>query len=443
METLLSIIASGLLTGLFTYLLLRQNHALEAAKLSGEIQRLKTENDRIVSSSERIKNEFKKVNEQLAQVNQDFATVKAEKGSLESLLESEKKEISNIRKKFTMEFENIASKILKENTKSFSEKNEKSINDLLTPLSKNLKDFKERVNDVYDKESKERFSLANAVKEMREFNEQISKDAQNLTNALKSDPKKQGNWGEMVLERILEQSGLTKDREYFVENYLKDENGKYLLNSEAKKMRPDIIIQYPDTRKVIIDSKVSINAFIRLTEADSKEEEKEHLKDHLSALRTHIDTLSKRGYEEYEDSLDHVMMFIPNEPAFMIAMQHDKDLWEYAYKKRILIISPTNIIVALKMVDDLWKREKQGQNTKEIAERGAKLYDKFVGFLENFKSIGKNIALANKAYNNAFGQLAEGRDNLVSQTEKMKALGLSTKKSIDPTLLNTRENQSN
>ena len=443
METLLSIIACGLLTGLFTYLLFRQKHAIEEAKLSGELQLLKTENDRLVSSSERLKIEFQKVNEQLAQVNQDFATVNAEKGSLESLLESEKKEISSIRKQFTMEFENIASKILKENTKSFSEKNEKSISDLLTPLSKNLKDFKERVNDVYDKESKERFSLANAVKEMREFNEQISKDAQNLTNALKSDPKKQGNWGEMVLERILEQRGLTKNREYFVENYLKDEHGKYLLNAEGKKMRPDIIVQYPDARKVIIDSKVSINAFIRLTESESEEEQKQHLKDHLLALRAHIDTLSSRGYEEYEDSLDHVMMFIPNEPAFMVAMQHDKDLWEYAYKKRIVIISPTNIIVALKMVEDLWKREKQGQNTKEIAERGAKLYDKFVGFLENFKAIGKNIALANKAYDNAFGQLAEGRDNLVSQTEKMKALGLSTKKSIDPSLLNPGENQSN
>lgn len=243
----------------------------------------------------------------------------------------------------------------------------------------------------------------------------------------------------MILERILEQSGLTKDREYYLENYLKDDDGNYMKNEEGKKMRPDAIIQYPDERRVIIDAKVSINAYIRYVEAETSEEQKSHLKAHVTAVKKHINDLSARDYESFEKSLDYVMMFIPNEAAFMMALKEDTDLWQYAYKKRIVIISPTNLIVTLKIIEDLWKREYQNQNSKAIADRGMKLYEKFVLFTDNFKKVGRHIAMADSSYNDAFKQLSVGSDNLVSQTLKMKALGVDSKKTLDPVFLEGNE----
>ena len=216
-----------------------------------------------------------------------------------------------------------------------------------------------------------------------------------------------------------------------------------MINDEGQKMRPDAIIQYPDERKVIIDAKVSINAYIRYVEAETSEEQKIHLKDHVTAIKNHINTLSNRGYENFEKSLDYVMMFIPNEAAFMVALKEDKDLWQFAYKKRIVIISPTNLIVTLKIIEDLWKREYQNQNSKAIAERGMKLYEKFISFTDNFKKVGRHIELADSTYNAAFKQLSTGNDNLVSQTLKMKALGVDSKKTIDPKFMEGIEDDEN
>ena len=372
-----------------------------------------------------------------------MATANADNKSLQEKLGTQKEEIEVMGKKFNTEFENIAAKILKDNTKTFSELNETKIKALLNPLGENLKEFKKKVDDVYNEEARQRFSLSEKVKDLVDLSESLRKEAQNLTTALKADPKKQGSWGEMILERILEQSGLNKDREYYLENYLKDDNGKYMINDEGQKMRPDAIIQYPDERKVIIDAKVSINAYIRYVEAETSEEQKIHLKDHVTAIKNHINTLSNRGYENFEKSLDYVMMFIPNEAAFMVALKEDKDLWQFAYKKRIVIISPTNLIVTLKIIEDLWKREYQNQNSKAIAERGMKLYEKFISFTDNFKKVGRHIELADSTYNAAFKQLSTGNDNLVSQTLKMKALGVDSKKTIDPKFMEGIEDDEN
>lgn len=371
--------------------------------------------------------------------NEKLATALANNKALEDRLTTQKEEMEELGKKFNTEFENIASKILKDNTKTFSELNETKIKELLNPLGENLKEFKKKVDDVYNEEARQRFSLGEKVKDLVDLSESLRKEAQNLTTALKADPKKQGSWGEMILERILEQSGLTKDREYYLENYLKDDNGNFMKNEVGKRMRPDAIIQYPDERKVIIDAKVSINAYIRYVEAETSEEQKNHLKDHVIAIKKHVSDLSDRGYENFEKSLDYVMMFVPNEAAFMVALKEDKDLWQFAYKKRIVIISPTNLIVTLKIIEDLWKREYQNLNSKAIADRGMKLYDKFVLFTENFKKVGRHIELADSTYNAAFKQLAVGSDNLVSQTLKMKALGVDSKKSLDPRFLEGNE----
>ncbi len=294
------------------------------------------------------------------------------------------------------------------------------------------------MEEVYDKESKERFSLGEKVRELADLNKVISTEAQNLTKALKGEAKTQGRWGEMILESILEKSGLTKGREYFMEHQLLDEEGKPLRSdSEDKKMRPDAVIKYPDNRSVIIDSKVSLNAFTRYMAATDSEEQKRELAEHVSAVKTHIVTLSAKGYDDYDKALDFVMMFIPSEPAYIAALQGDADLWNFAYDKRILLLSPTNLITSLKLIVDLWKREYQNQNALEIAKRGALLYDKFVGFVENLNKVGKKIEEATEAYTNAKGQLSIGSGNLVQQATELKNLGLKTKKELPKEITNT------
>jgi len=228
---------------------------------------------------------------------------------------------------------------------------------------------------------------------------------------------------------------LVRDREYFVQEFLKDVDGAYLVNEDGSKMQPDVIISYPDDRKVIIDSKVSLSAYVRYTQTDVPDDQKKCIGEHLRSVRKHIDELSRKSYQDYAVTLDFVMMFVPNEPAYMLALQHDPDIWQYAYDKKILLISPTNLIAALKLIVDLWKREYQNRNAIEIAERGAKLYDKFVGFINNLEKIGKNLDQAQNAYNDAYKQLSTGNDNLVLQTQKLKDLGVKAKKNLPQSLI--------
>ena len=346
----------------------------------------------------------------------------------------QKQQMEDLGKKFNLEFENIANRILETKSLKFAEVNKANLAGILEPLGKNLEDFKKTVNEVYDKEAKERFSLAERVKELAQLNQAIGDEARNLTKALKGEAKTQGRWGEMILETLLEKSGLRKGEEYFLEHQLTDPQGKPLLSdSENKKMRPDAIIKYPDQRTIIVDSKVSLNAFVRATETDHPELRDQELKDHLQAIRNHILTLSARGYDDYTLSLDFVMMFIPSEAAYMAALRSDPDLWNYAYDKRILLINPTNLIISLKLVSDLWKREYQNRNAQEIADRGAKLYDKFVSFAESLQDVGRYLGKSQEAYDRSFRLLSEGNDNLVRQAEKLRGLGLKTKKVLNLT----------
>jgi DNA recombination protein RmuC len=428
----------GLIVGvIIAYLWVKQKYAAQNATLQSELDRANNNKDveKLQDKFDKLEEKFDIKTDDYNLLNGRFLTEKANNQALEDKLSTQKKEMEELGKKFNTEFENIANKILDTKSEKFTKLNSDNLKNILEPLGKNISEFKTKVEEVYNKESKERFSLGEKVKDLVGLSETLSKEAQNLTLALKGDPKKQGNWGEMILERILEQSGLTKDREYYMENYLKDDNGNYMMNEEGKKMRPDAIIQYPDNRKVIIDAKVSINAYVRYVEAETNEEQQKHLKDHVDAVKNHIITLSNRGYENFEKSLDYVMMFIPNEPAFMVALKTEKDLWNFAYKKRIVLISPTNLIITLKIIEDLWKREHQNQNAKAIADRGTKLLEKFVSFAENFKKVGKNIDTAQASYNDAFKQLSTGPGSLVRQTEKMRELGVDTKKKLDPIYL--------
>ena len=263
-----------------------------------------------------------------------------------------------------------------------------------------------------------------------ELNNQISEDAKNLTNALKGDSKIQGDWGEMILESILEKSGLQKDREYFVQYTIKDSFGRTIKNETGKAMRPDIIIKYPDKRNVIIDSKVSLKAFVKYSESNESQDKKQYIQEHLRSVKNHIDELSAKNYQQYVESLDFVMMFIPNEAAYLMTIQSNSDIWQYAYEKRVLLISPTNLITALKLISDLWKRELQNKNALMIAERGGLLYDKLVGFIETINDIGDKLKSINRSYESALNQLKDGKGNIISQVEKLKDLGVKAKKQL-------------
>jgi len=366
----------------------------------------------------------------------------AQNESLQQLLDSQKEEIVKIQEEAKLQFENLANKILEEKTTKFTEQNQKNLKTILEPFQEKISELKNRVNEAYEKENKERFSLAEKVKELAELNQQISEDAKKLTRALKGEAKTQGNWGEMILESILEKSGLVKGREYFLEHQLTDENNKALYSEfSGKKMRPDAVVKYPDERNVIIDSKVSLTAFTELVDETNAEVYTMKLNQHLSSIKNHINQLSQKAYDDYGKSLDFVMMFIPSEPAYIAAMQADQNLWNFAYERRILLLNPSNLITSLKLIADLWKREYQSRNAMEIAERGAKLYDKFVGFVENLEKIGKNIDNAKNSYTDAYKQLSTGNDNLIIQTQKLRTLGIKNKKHLPNSLTEEMGNQ--
>lgn len=385
-------------------------------------QTIQTEKDNFLQQSD-VFNDLKN----------EFAKVSAEN----TFLKAQKEETKRIQEEGKLQFENLANKILEEKTEKFTTLNQNNLKNILDPFQEKINDLKNKVNEVYEKENKERFSLGEKVKELAQLNQQISDDAKKLTRALKGESKTQGNWGEMILESILEKSGLVKGREYFLEHELKDENNKALFSEfSGKKMRPDAVIKYPDERNVIIDSKASLTAFTELVDETDSDVYQIKLNQHLSSIKTHINQLSQKAYDDYGKSLDFVMMFIPSEPAYIAAMQADQNLWNYAYDRRILLLNPSNLITSLKLIADLWKREYQNKNAMEIAERGAKLYDKFANFVENLEKVGKNIDQAKTVYNDAFKQLSTGKDNLISQTEKLKSLGIKNKKELPQSLTN-------
>lgn len=359
------------------------------------------------------------------------AELNAHYKNLQDNLENQKQEFVKLQETSRLKFEKMASQILEEKSQKFTQLNQNQLKTILEPFQEKINELKNTVNETYDKESKERFSLGEKVRELKDLNRQISEDAKQLTRALKGESKTQGNWGEMILESILEKSGLRKNHEYFLEHELRDEHNKAIFSEfSGKKMRPDAVIKYPDDRNVIIDSKVSLTAFVEMTDESDPEIFIAKQNQHLQSVKNHISQLSQKAYDDFDKSLDFVMMFIPSEAAYIAALQADPNLWNFAYDKRILLLSPTNLITSLKLVQDLWKREHQNRNAMEIADRGAKLYDKFVGFVENLERIGKNIDQAKNAYNDAFKQLSSGNDNLMTQTQKLKNLGIKNKKNL-------------
>jgi DNA recombination protein RmuC len=337
-------------------------------------------------------------------------------------MQEQKQSLEQVGKKFESEFQVLAQRILDEKTKVFQQSQESSLGQMLNPLRDQLRNFKEEFESRYKTESNERISLREQIRHMLDLNQTLSTQAENLTRALTNNVKSQGDWGESILESILQYAGLQRDLHYFVQESSQNEAGETI--------RPDVIIKYPDGRALVVDSKVSLLHYTRLIAAADDAERKQQEALLLQSFRQHADGLSRKNYQSVADALDFVLMFVPVESAYIQAMQADTTLWQFAYQKRVLLISPTNLVPAMKLVADLWQRDGISRHATAIAERAGKLYDKLVGFVDNFDRVGSQLEKATETWRDAQKQLVQGRGNLISQAEKMREMHIKTQKKL-------------
>ena len=367
------------------------------------------------------------------QLGQQIIRHQAEVQNLAEKNAEQKKEVEQLQEKFTKDFEILANKILEDKSKKFTERNKENIENILTPLNKKIKEFEDKV----EKSQKENISIHSALKEqllhLQNQNLKITQEAENLTKALKGDSKMQGNWGELVLERVLEKSGLEKDREYSVQQSFTLEDGSRVM--------PDVIIHLPDGKKMIVDSKVSLTDYERYTNAEDTDKPA-HLKDHIASLRKHVLQLSAKMYEDLYamESPDFVLMFVPIETAFAIAISEDSTLYNKAFEQNIVIVTPSTLLATLRTIDSMWSNEKQQRNAMEIARQAGALYDKFEGFVSDLTRVGKKMDEAKNEYRGAMNKLVEGRGNIVTSIEKLKKMGAKAKKSLPEPILKRAQN---
>lgn len=353
--------------------------------------------------------------------------VKAEEmlnAQLNKQIEQEKY-IQELQQQFKTEFENIANKVLEEKTSKFTAQNKANLDLILSPLKENIKAFEEKVDKVYKNESDERNILKGVISQLMEQSKQIQQDANNLTKALKGDSKKQGNWGEVILERVLERSGLVRDQEYRIQSSFNTLAGN--------RIQPDVIIDLPEDKHIVVDSKVSLIAYEKFVSAETDEEREMYIKQHLHSLKSHIQDLSGKNYQAlYQiNSPDFVLLFVPIESSFGIAVQKDAELFSYAWDRKVVIVSPSTLLATLRTVSSIWKQERQNRNVLEIARLSGSMYDKFVGFMTDMESIGRNLRQSQDVYDKAMGKLSSGSGNLANTADKIKKLGAKTTKQID------------
>jgi DNA recombination protein RmuC len=405
-------------------------------KVNGLMSQIEQHKNQLASE----KMQFEKT---LLQVNSEKETIRTEKEVLaiqlskkevdfENLWErnkEQKQEVEQLQEKFTKEFENLANKILDEKSNKFTEQNKENMKNILSPLQEKILHFEKKVEDTHKESIDYHAALRQQILGLREMNEQMSKETINLTKALKGDSKLQGNWGELVLERVLEKSGLEKGREYEVQQSFTNEEGTRIL--------PDVIINLPDGKKMVVDSKVSLTGYERYVNEEDEALKTTYLKEHVTSIKRHVEQLSAKNYQDiYQmESPDFVLLFIPIEPAFALALNDDNTLYNKAFEKNIVIVTPTTLLATLRTIDSMWTNQKQQENAIEIARQAGALYDKFEGFVSDLIKIGKKMDEAKSEYGNAMNKLVEGKGNLVTSVEKLKKMGAKAKKALPEPIL--------
>jgi DNA recombination protein RmuC len=424
---------------------------LYSAKSQSEKASLEEKSNGLLSQMNQLKEQFQnernQFEKQLALSTTEKETIRAEKDSLaiqlskketdfENLWErnkEQKQEVEQLQEKFTKEFENLANKILEEKTIKFTEQNKENLKNILSPLQDKIQLFEKKVEDTHKESIDYHAALRQQILGLREMNEQMSKETLNLTKALKGDSKMQGNWGELVLERVLEKSGLEKDREYFVQQSFVTEDGNRVF--------PDVIINLPDGKKMIVDSKVTLTAYERYINEEDDNLKTQHLKEHVVSINRHVEQLGNKNYQDlYQmESPDFVLLFIPIESAFAIALNEDTSLYNKAFEKNILIVTPSTLLATLRTIDSMWANQKQQENALEIARQAGALYDKFEGFVSDLVKIGKKMDEAKIEYQGAMNKLVEGKGNLITSVEKLKKMGAKAKKALPENIISRAE----
>ncbi len=398
-----------------------------------------TSTDETLVSRERFEDtreQLKKAEEEKGQsdaevlrLNTELSKWQERHDQLENRLKEQKGELEVLQEKFKNDFKVLAQEVLEKTGQAFKEQNKEQLGTLLAPFKEKLQTFEKKVEETYEKSKAETISLKTEVKQLSEQSAKLAKDAENLTNALKSDVKAQGNWGEVVLERILEKSGLTKNQEYFIQQSITTEDGK--------RYQPDVVIKLPDDKNVIVDSKVSLVAYERFASSETAEEQQGHLKEHIASIKAHVKGLGEKNYQNLYgvDGLDFVLLFVPIEGAFSTAVQADNSLFQDAFDRNVVIVSTSTLLATLRTIASIWKQEKQTQNALEIARQGGNLYDKFVGLTEDLLALGRHMDTAKKSYEGAMNKLSTGTGSLVTRAESLRKLGLKTSKQVDQKLL--------
>lgn len=403
------------------------NGALEREKLlNNSLIELKSESQKNTEKLELKLNSSEQEKEKYAV---ELAHQQSENASLLQRLEEHKAEIEELNQRFQKEFENLAQKILDEKSEKFTQQNKLNLEIILNPLREKIKDFETKVEASHKDSLEKNASLKQQIEDLSKLNEKINQEAHNLTKALKGDQKMQGNWGEVILERIMEKSGLERDREYFIQ--------KSFLTEDNRRVQPDVIINLPENKSIVVDSKVSLVAFERYFNEEDESLKPRFLKEHVNSVRSHVKSLSEKQYQNiYEiTTLDFVLLFIPIESAFTATIQSDSEIFNEAFERNIVIVSPSTLLATLRTIASIWKFEHQNRNALEIARQGGALYDKFVGFTEDLISIGKNLDKTKSDYNEAMKKLYDGSGNLVRRVETLKQLGAKTSKSISQQLI--------
>ena len=431
-------LAVGFTIGFLKYR--KNNSEVNSAELLNENIGFKKEvellKERINNSIEKFKEQEQKetsLQSQNTELERKLAAKESEYKNLSERLKEQKDELEKLQEKFTKDFSLIANKILKSNSEEFSKSHKKELDTVLEPLKEKLVEFEKKVEDRYKENRDERMSLKHELENLTKLNNELNLQAKNLTNALKGESKKQGNWGEMILERILESSGLIKGQEY--ETQFSD------TNIDQKRIQPDVVIKLPDDKHIIVDAKVSLVAYERFVSSENEDEKVSFLKDHILSVKNHVSQLSAKNYQTGigVNSPDFVLLFIPIESSFSLAIQGDPELYNFAWDKKVVIVSPTTLLATLRTIASVWKHEKQTKNAIEIADRAGKLFDKFTNFVGDLQKIEKGISQAQGAYDDAFNKLKGGKGNLIRQTEQIKELGAKTTKELPKELIDFDE----